>query len=378
VGGYLRSAVAWNMSGEQAIGKPLGGPADPITDVAFNSDGKRLATAKLDGDAVVYDTASGRKVMRIGGDSIATAVAFRPHEKLIAVGTIDGTVRLFDARNGSAVATPVDEKGAAIWQVAFSPDGKLLAIAVDPNGIDGFFDQRRHGEVLLWDVDSRRLVGQAITPRAGSVLSLAFSPDGALLATGSYRGRVDLWNVATRSRHGKPMKVKDDGFPSVAFDRRGRLVAAGGGIGPVRVWRAADQQPAFPPLTGHTSTVTGMAFDPSGTFLASSTLLGQTRLWDAHTGLGYGDELTPMPRPARFVPSIDLPALTLRNAFSPDGKTLAVAGVETRAMLWDVDPASWRRRACAIVGRNMSRAEWKLYMPAGAHHRATCAQWPSG
>ena len=377
VAGYLRSAVVWSMSGE-AIGEPLGGWADLTTDVSFSPDGKRLATGQLGGDAVVYDTATRRKVLRMHGDSIVTAVAFRPDGKLIATGTIDGKVRLYDARNGAPVGPPIEENGAWIWQVAFSPNGKLLAIAVDPNGVDGFFDQRRTGEVQLWDVDSRRRVGRAITPRAGSVLSLAFSPDGTLLATGSYRGRLDLWDVATRSRRGKSMKVKDDGFPSVAFDRSGRLVAAGGGIGPVRVWRVADQRPAYPPLSGHTSTVTGTAFDPSGTFLASSSLLGATRLWDADTGLGYGEELVPSPRPAAFEPSIDLPALGLRNAFSPDGKQLAVAGVETRAMLWDVDPAHWRRRACTIVGRNLRPAEWKQYMPPGTPYRATCAEWPTG
>ena len=54
---------------------------------------------------------------------------------------------------------------------------------------------------------------------------------------------------------------------------------------------------------------------------------------------------------------------------------LAAAGVESRAMLWDVDPALWQKRACAIVGRNLSREEWKLYLPAGTPYRATCPEW---
>ena len=147
----------------------------------------------------------------------------------------------------------------------------------------------------------------------------------------------------------------------------------------MRVWRVADQRPAFPPLAGHTGSVTGAAFDPTGSFLATTTLFGGTRLWDPATGLGYGDELVASPRPGSSTPSIDLPPfLGLRNAFSPDGKLLAVAGVETRAMLWDVDPAVWRRRACAIVGRNLSREEWKLYLPPGTPYRATCPEWPTG
>ena len=378
VSAHLRSAVVWSMSGEQAIGEALGGPTDLTTDVSFSSDGKRLLVGRFDGGTIVYDAEMRRPARRIDAGSVVTAVAFHPGGKLVAVGTIDGRVRFFDASSGAAVGRPIGARKAAVWQVAFSPGGGLLAVAVDPNGVDGFHRQQRHGEVQLWDVDSRRRVGRAIAPGGGSVLSIAFSRDGRRLATGSYRGRLDLWDVATRTRHGKPMRVADDGVLSVAFDASGRLVAGGGATGPVRVWRVADQRPAFPPLTGHTGPVTGVAFDAAGRFLATTSAFGGTRLWDPATGLGYGDELTGSAIPASLSPSIDLPFLGLRNAFSPDGKLLAVAGVNELAMLWDVDPAVWRRRACAIVGRNLSREEWRLYLPAGTPYRATCPEWPTG
>ena len=194
-------------------------------------------------------------------------------------------------------------------------------------------------------------MGRQIAPGAGSVLSLAFSRDGTLLATGSYAGRLDLWDVATQARHGKPMRVADDGVPSVAFDPSGRLVAAGGATGPVRVWRVADQRPAFPPLAGHTGPVTGAAFDPAGSFLATTSLFGGTRLWDPATGLGYGDELVGERRArlARRRPS------TFRSSGCGTRSARTAScwpsrGSRRSAMLWDVDPAVWRRRACAIVG----------------------------
>ena len=200
------------------------------------------------------------------------------------------------------------------------------------------------------------------------MLSLAFNSDGTLLATGSYRGKLDLWGVATQMRHGKPMKVADDGVLSVAFDPSGRLVAGGGSVGPVRVWRVADGRPAFP-APGHTGQVTGVSFTNS--LLATTSASGSTRLWDPATGSAYGDELV-SPRPESLEPNVDLPFLGLRNAFSPDGKLLAATGVDGYAMVWNVDPAVWGRRACAIVGRNLTREEWKLYLPAGAHYRPTC------
>jgi WD40 repeat protein/class 3 adenylate cyclase len=379
VSSHLRSAVVWNVNGKQAIGEPLGGPTDLTTDVSFSPDGKWLVAGRFDGGTVVYDAATRRQVLRIGGGSVVTAVAFHPNGNLIAVGTIDGHVRFFDRKSGAAVGSTLDGGSSAVWQVAFTPDGRLLAVALDPNGVEGFYGQQRQGEVQLWDVDSRRRVGRVIAPGGGSVLSVGFNREGTLLATGSYFGRLDLWDVATHAGHGKPMRVADDGVLSVAFDASGRLVAGGGAIGPVRVWRVADQRPAFPPLSGHTGPVTGTAFDPSGSFLATTSLLGGTRLWDPGTGLGYDDELVASPRPGLPTESIDLPPfLGLRNAFSPDGKLLAVAGVETLAMLWDVDPAVWRRRACAIAGRNLSREEWNLYLPSGTRYRATCSEWPTG
>jgi WD40 repeat protein len=368
------STVVWSISGEQAIGEPLGGPTDLIDDVAFSPDGKRLVAGLFHGDTIVYDAATRRQAVRIDGRSIVTAVAYHPDGNLIATGTIDGKVRFFEPNAGTAIGAPLDERGAAVWQIAFSPDGRLLAVAVDPNGVK--FNGRRQGQVQLWDVKSRRRLGRPIVPGGGSVFSLAFSRDGSLLATGS-GGRLDLWDVATQAHHGKPMRVAGDGVPSVAFDQSGRLVAGGGAIGPARVWRVSDQQLAFPPLTGQTA-VTGASFDPAGSYLATTSLLGGTRLWDPATGLGYGEELIAKARLPSLIPSVDLPFLGLRNAFSPDGKLLAVPGVETRAMLWDVDPAGWRRSACAIVGRNLNREEWRLYLPRGTSLRATCPEWPLG
>ena len=378
VSAHLRSAVVWNMDGVHALGAPLGGARDLTTAVSFSPDGERLVAGQFDGDTIVYDTATRRPALRIHGRSVVTAVAFHPGGRLVAMGTIDGKVRFFDPKTGATVGRALDEGNRRVWQVAFSPDGRLLAVAADPNGAGPAFGlQRKQGAVHLWDVASRQRVGRLIVPGGGSVLSIAFSRDGKLLATGSFLHRLDLWDVATQSHHGKRMKVADDGLLSVSFDPSGRLVAGGGASGLTRAWRVADQRPAFPPLAGNSLLVSGASFDPRDSYLATTSVLGPTRLWDAATGLPYGDELI-SEKPASLQPSGDLPPLLVRNAFSPDGELLATAGVASRAMLWRVDPALWRRRACAIAGRNLRRVEWKLYLPPGAPYRVTCAEWPSG
>jgi hypothetical protein len=51
--------------------------------------------------------------------------------------------------------------------------------------------------------------------------------------------------------------------------------------------------------------------------------------------------------------------------------------VASPSTLWEAVPAVWGRRACAVAGRNLSREEWKLYLPPGTPYRATCPEWPT-
>ena len=346
VSSHLRSAVVWNMGGEQAIGAPLGGPTDLTTDVSFSHDGTRLAAGRFDGSTIVYDTKTRRQALRIDVGSVVTAVAFHPDGNLVAVGTIDGKVRLFDPKSGAAVGSALDGGNVGGLADRLQP-GRSAA--------RGGRRPERRGRVLRPAAAGRGAAlgrglpascGAEIEPGGGSVLSVAFSRDGTLLATGSYGGRLDLWDVATQARHGKPMRVADDGVLGVAFDPSGRLVAGGGAIGPVRVWRVADQQPAFPPLSGHTGPVTGVAFDPAGSFLATTSAVRRNQA----VGPGDGSRLrrrAGRQREARLARADHRPSVPgAAERVQPGRQAAGRRGSrDERGMLWDVDPAVWRR-AC--------------------------------
>jgi WD40 repeat protein/class 3 adenylate cyclase/tRNA A-37 threonylcarbamoyl transferase component Bud32/energy-coupling factor transporter ATP-binding protein EcfA2 len=391
-----RSAVLWDVSGRQAIGTPLGGPADLFTSMAFSPDGRRLAAGGFHASVDVFDVASHRRLARLDAGvaeppleffpdgqrretkNVVTSVTFSPDGSMLAAGSLDGKVRIWDGGSPATAVRTIEVGKAWIWQIAFSPGGKLLAVATDPNGPRDLYNPDRPVAVVLYDVASGLRRGRAMAPggKFGG-LSLAFSPDGRLLATGS-EGEAQLWNVASQRPVGSPLEVREDGFPSVAFSSDGRLLAAGGSVGIVRLWDVRTHRPAVPPLTVHTGPVTGAAFDPTGRFLATTAMFGPTRLWDPSGGHQYGGELVADQRPESDQNVLGaFPFLTVRSGFSPNGRYLAVGGLETGAMLWDVSLPAWRQKACAIVGRNLSREEWRTYLPPGTPYRATCRQWPA-
>ena len=375
--GHPSTLVLWDLSGRQAIGVPFGEERELVTDVSFRPDGGALAAAGFDGSIGLFDPARRAETARISGPSPVLTVRYSPDGKLIASGSLDGKVRLFDAATRALVGS-LDVGAAWVWQVAFSPDGARLAVAVDPNGPRDSFNPDREGEVQLWDVASRRRVGRAMVPGKHAVTSVAFSPDGRLIASGSYEERTQLWDAANQERVGKPMDVKDDGTIALTFSADGaRIVTAGAAV--VRLWNAADQRLALPPLTGHTGGVVGASVDPHSRYLATTSQEGATRIWDARSGAPYGDELTGW-KPQSLIPDFPLPApfVPVRSAFSPDGRFLAVGGIANRPMIWDLSLQTWKTRACAIAGRNLTRAEWTRYMAPGSTYRRTCARWPAG
>jgi WD40 repeat protein/thiol-disulfide isomerase/thioredoxin len=203
----------------------------------------------------------------------------------------------------------LDYPDGDVWSVAFSPDGLLLAT--------GSHD----GAVRVWDVNRQELVLQFFGHDL-DVYSVAFSPDGQLLASGGWDGSVRLWNVPTREKvadlrgHWEPVY-------SVAFSPDGRLLASGSGYqdNTVRLWDVSTLLPVAV-LRNHYDWVTDVAFSPDGQFLLSTSGDGAIRRW-AMPGGGLDTVLRQHTAPVGSV------------AFNSDGTLFASGSLDGTIRLWD-------------------------------------------
>jgi WD40 repeat protein len=156
-----------------------------VASLAFSADRSRLASRDSHGVVKVWDMATYRErtsIQAYNSGGMGHALAFAPDGTLLATASVnDPSVRLWDAASGAPLGT-LPGGALGVTAMAFSPHGKMLAIA------------RPDGVVAVWDVIARGELG-LLKSKGASLQTLAFAPDGRLLATSSTDGAVRLWDL---------------------------------------------------------------------------------------------------------------------------------------------------------------------------------------
>jgi WD40 repeat protein/DNA-binding SARP family transcriptional activator len=287
----------------------------PIPDArlaGYTPDGRRLLVVTGAGTSLLLDarTLRSRRTLRTGG-----AAAVSPVRDQAVFGHDDGSLSLVDLRTGAARA--LDGRATApIDTVAFSPDGATVATGAD------------NGTVAIWDLRPGGL-RETLSGHAGAVLDAVFSPDGRTLYTASSDGSAIAWDLGQSRRLGNAFQFTGADGQSSASDVSpdGTLIAVSPAPNRVTLWRAATLKPAGIELRGPFRNANSIVFSHDGKLLAATGSAqdgsAQTVVWNLAS--------RSIVRTIRLGPhgSSDV-------AFSPDGGKVAIAEGDNAVLLVDL------------------------------------------
>lgn len=240
----------------------------------------------------------------------------------------------------NAPGKPAEKKTYApdpgqVWCVAYSPDGKRLAIAT------GF--QQTQGTVIVWDVATGREIFRRGEERG--LRCVKFSPDGKSLAFASYDGTVKLINSAT-AKQNAVLKGHKEGVNSIAFSPDGKWLATGSLDKTAKIWDLSTSKEKLT-FSGHKECVLSIAFSPDGSLVATGSgnpfnaqLPRDAKIWSRETGkekFTFGGQQLPVEG----------------VAFSPNGKLVATLSWDAIARLWSVDTGR-EEKSIATNGQAMA------------------------
>lgn len=357
----------WNVATNQAVGPPLTGHTEPVSEAIFSPNGKLLASRDTNNAIILWDVSTGQSLNQTlkthGGETHFSAfssdgqtlaalndeailkwdtttgklihsfglgftdglsqLAFRPNGQLLAWGGKGKAIILWDeavqsipSRTEVDIDSPLGNH-VSVRSIAFSPDGRILASVGCGKLAENRFDCEQD-EIRFWDVATGQLARPPLIGDTALLANVVFSPNGQILLSHSVDGTITLWDVTTGQMLGPPLVNH-----TVIFNPDGQTLALLSDDGLI-LGDGMTGQPLGPALAGHADTVTTAAFSPNGEILASGSRDCTIILWDVATSQALGLPLTGHTAPVQSV------------TFSPDGQTLWSRDIESNIILWDV------------------------------------------
>lgn len=295
-----------------------------ILAIAFSPDGEYLVASDISYDIHVWRGAETQPFRTLNArDGWCWAIAISPNSRILA-GSANGVIHLWNLSTGEPLGELQESEGR-VFSLTFSPDGLYLASGSEDH------------QIRVWDIRTRTLVWQ-LSGHTDEVRSVAFAPQqyqdpndahrrlppspsyGHQLISGSYDGTLRLWDLTTGTCI-DTWSAEVGAILSVAFSPDGQLLASSGQDHTIRVWDVATRQCRHI-LRGHQQQVRTVTFSPKGRILASGSDDPLICLWDVRSG----QLLSTLTGHSSWISSL---------SFSPDGETLASGSEDQSVRLWN-------------------------------------------
>jgi Tol biopolymer transport system component len=279
---FSGATYLWNVATrKRTLILPGAGSAE-----AFRPDGKVLAAAGGTGQSILYllDAATGKRIAELTGHLKVpiTAMAYSPDGRLLAVDDLTGVVYLWNMVTRQAnftIGGPGEPYAAAA--LAFSPNSRTLA-TLQTSGA--------RNEVYLYNMTTVEIPAILANPGGSPVTSVSFSPDGKMFAVSGLNGRTSVWDTTTRKRLTTFADPGSSGVETAAFSPDSEMLATSDANGKTYLWNLSTRTPAAvlanpggtasPEFGGkYRNAVASIAFSPDGKMLATSDTNGSAYLW---------------------------------------------------------------------------------------------------
>lgn len=295
--------MLWDVATRSPIREEFKGQTSAVLDIAFSPDGKILGSASLDGSILMWDSTGRDSAVRLDAEVSVESIAFSPDSKILA--TANGTrVDLWDVETRKRLGDPLVGHPENVLAIAFSPDGKTLATA---NGNVFYGNHPENKSILLWDMQFRKVI-YGLTGFDKAVNGISFSPNGTILAAAIGDKTVRVFDVKTGRADGNPLPGHVHPVAALAFSPDGKILATGSNS----ILDTDDLE------------VEGEYVEVDDNYGEVATDQGEVIFWDLLNRQAFAP---PIKEKSNGVSAL---------AFSPDGRSLATGSVDQTIQFWDV------------------------------------------